>query len=185
MQSERPSKCTFNPRTYSRIHTPTVVLKGGWWWNLSLEFLICCSISKRFCLQWKTFDLLNKMRYILWLVALLEACDVTNNGYHLGFYQELKIRLKPQEIFTFNVENRKAFCMCMCLCRSSKGAFSVNCLCSLPAFAGCFLEMNDVYWELRSTNVFLKVSRYFYDESEFMAAALSPLRGKSFLSAPL
>ena len=125
------------------------------------------------------------MRYILWLVALLEACDVTNNGCHLGFYQELKIRLKPQEIFTFNVENRKAFCMCMCLCRSSKGAFSVNCLCSLPAFAGCFLEMNDVYWELRSTNVFLKVSRYFYDESEFIAASLSPLRGKSFLSAPL
>ena len=118
MQSERPSKCTFNPRTYSRIHTPTVVVKGGWWWNPSLEFLICCSISKRFCLQWKTFDLLNKMRYILWLVALLEACDVTNNGCHLGFYQELKIRLKPQEIFTFNVENRKAFCMCMCLQRS-------------------------------------------------------------------
>ena len=29
-------------------------------------------------------DLLNKMRYILWVVALLEACDVTNNGRHLG-----------------------------------------------------------------------------------------------------
>ena len=36
-------------------------------------------------------------------------------------------------------------------------AFSVNCLRSLRAFAGCFLELNDVYWELRSTNVFLKV----------------------------
>ena len=23
------------------------------------------------------------------------ACDVTNNGRHLGFYQELEIRLKP------------------------------------------------------------------------------------------
>ena len=43
-----------------------------------LEFLICCSISKRFCLQWKAFDLLYKMRYILWVVALLEVCDVTN-----------------------------------------------------------------------------------------------------------
>ena len=42
------------------------------------------------------------------------------------------------------------------------------CLRSLPAFAGCFLELNDVCWELRSTNVFFKVSRYFSDESEFM-----------------
>jgi len=41
----------------------------------------------------ESFDLLNKMRFILWAVALLEACDVTNNGRHLvlhvGFYQEL------------------------------------------------------------------------------------------------
>ena len=42
------------------------------------------------CLQWKAFDLLNKMRYILWVVALLEACDVTNNVLHLGFYQKFK-----------------------------------------------------------------------------------------------
>ena len=40
-------------------------------------------------------------------------------------------------------------------------AFSVNCLRSVPAFAGCFLELNDVYWVLRSTNMFFKVSRYF------------------------
>ena len=40
-------------------------------------------------------DLLNKMRYILWVVARLEACDITNNNdRHLGFYQELEIRLK-------------------------------------------------------------------------------------------
>ena len=41
---------------------------------------------------------LNKMRYILWVVALLEACDVINNGRHLGRHlglnQELEIRLK-------------------------------------------------------------------------------------------
>ena len=37
-------------------------------------------------------DLLNKMKYILWVVALLEACDVTSSGRHLGFYQELEIR---------------------------------------------------------------------------------------------
>ena len=45
------------------------------------------------------------MRYILWLVALLEACDVTNSGRHLGrhlgFYQELEIRLKLREIVIF------------------------------------------------------------------------------------
>ena len=44
-------------------------------------------------------DLLNKMRYILWVVVLMEACVITNNGCHLGrhlgFYQELEIRLKP------------------------------------------------------------------------------------------
>ena len=35
-------------------------------------------ISKRFFIQWRAFDLLNKMSYILWVVALLlEACDAT------------------------------------------------------------------------------------------------------------
>ena len=29
------------------------------------------------CLQWKAFDLLNNIRYIFWVVGLLEACDVT------------------------------------------------------------------------------------------------------------
>ena len=66
--------------------------------------------------------------------------------------------------------------------RGTTEAFSVNCLRSLPAFAGCFLELNDVYYELRSTNVVFKVSRYFSDESEFIVASLSPLRGQSFLS---
>ena len=45
------------------------------------------------------------MRYILGVVALKEACDVTNNGrhlsHHLGFYEELEIRLKPQEMVIF------------------------------------------------------------------------------------
>ena len=35
------------------------------------------------------------MRYILLVAALLEACDVTNNGRclscHLGFYQEVEL----------------------------------------------------------------------------------------------
>ena len=45
------------------------------------------------------------MRYILRVVALLEACDVTRNGRHLGcyleFHQELEIRLKPREMVMF------------------------------------------------------------------------------------
>ena len=36
--------------------------------------------------QWKAFDLLDKMKYILWVVAPLETCDVTNNDRHLGLY---------------------------------------------------------------------------------------------------
>ena len=38
------------------------------------------------------------MRFNLWVVALLEACDVTNNGRHLGFYQDFEINLKQQEL---------------------------------------------------------------------------------------
>ena len=37
------------------------------------------------------------------MVALLEACDVTNNSRHLGLYQELEIRLKPREMVIFFV----------------------------------------------------------------------------------
>ena len=58
----------------------------------------------------------------------------------------------------------------------------MNCLRSVPAFAGCFLELNDVYWVLRSTNMFFKVSKDFYDEIESIVASLPPLRGQSFLS---
>ena len=49
-------------------------------------------------LQWKAIDLLYKMRYILWVVAPLEACDVTKHGRHLGLHlgshQELEIMFK-------------------------------------------------------------------------------------------
>ena len=30
--------------------------------------------------------------------VLLKVCDVTKNGRHLGFYQELEIRLKPRYV---------------------------------------------------------------------------------------
>ena len=53
-----------------------------------LGFLICCIISKRIYLGggW---------------VVLLGACDVTNNGRHLGLYQGLEIRLKPRDMVIF------------------------------------------------------------------------------------
>ena len=56
------------------------------------------------------------------------------------------------------------------------------CLRSLPVFVGCFLELNDAYWEVRSTNVFFKVSRYYDDEIDFIVASLPPLSGQCFLS---
>ena len=65
--------------------------------SLSLEVLIYCSISKIFYLQRKAFDLPYKM--------LLEACDATKHGHHLGrhlgFCQELKIRQKWRELAIF------------------------------------------------------------------------------------
>ena len=84
--------------------------------------------------------------------------------------------------------NRRAFCMRMhqygllkCHSRATE-AFSANRLRLLPAFAACFLELLDVCWELRPTNVFFTVSRNFYGESEFIVVSLSPLRGQSFPS---
>ena len=79
---------------------------GGSWRNSPLvEFLICYSISKRFWPQWKAFDLLYEMRYILWVVVLLKVCDVIKHGGHFGchlvFYQELEIRLKQWELIFF------------------------------------------------------------------------------------
>jgi len=56
-------------------------------------------------------SLLNKMRYLLWVVALLEVYDVTNNsghlGRHLGFYQESEIRLNPREMVIFCARHEK------------------------------------------------------------------------------
>ena len=87
-----------NTRTYTQTHTPTVV-HGGWggWMEPPPPGVFDM-------LQYLETILLRveilKMRYILQVVALLEACDVTRNGghlgCHLGFHQELEIRLKPR-----------------------------------------------------------------------------------------
>ena len=81
----------------SRKVIPPLWHKGwGWgWMKPPPKFLICGSTPKRFYLQWKAFDLLYRMWYILWGVALLGAYDVTKNGRHLGrrlgFYLGLEI----------------------------------------------------------------------------------------------
>ena len=81
-----------------QIHTPTVVQwgKGGGWMDPPTVFLYVAGFRND-C----TFSFLYKMRYILWVVALLGNCDVTNNGRHLGFYQELESRLKPRQMVIF------------------------------------------------------------------------------------
>ena len=76
-------------------------------WNPSPEFFICCNISKRLYPQWKAFDLFYKMRYIIRVVALLKAYDVTNIGRLLGFYQELEIMSKPLEMVIFCASREK------------------------------------------------------------------------------
>ena len=91
------------PRTYMQIHTPTVV-QGGWMEPPPLEFLTCCSISKRFYLQRKAFN--------GGTAGGGGGCDVINNGRyfgrHLGFYQELEIRLKKArngDFFVLEMKN--------------------------------------------------------------------------------
>ena len=81
-----------NPRT-NKPSTPTVVEGGrGLMEPLPGVFNMLQHIETILLLvESLCRDLLNKMKYILWVVALLEACDVTSNGRHLGFYQELEI----------------------------------------------------------------------------------------------
>ena len=78
-----------NPWTYMQIHTPTVV-QGGW-----------VEAPPR------VFDMLQ---YFETMKAVnggtaRGGCDVINNGHHLGchlgFYKELEIRIKPQEMAIF------------------------------------------------------------------------------------
>ena len=78
---------SFNPRTYTQIHTATVVQGRGKGWGL-MEPLP--RVFDMFSIIRNDFAF--KMRYILFLVTPLEACDITNNGRHLRFYQELEIR---------------------------------------------------------------------------------------------
>ena len=78
---------------------------GGWMESLSWVFDMLQYFETILPLVESLWSSQQDCRYISWVVALLEACDVTNNGLHLGchlgFYQELEIRLKPREIVIF------------------------------------------------------------------------------------
>ena len=95
--SPPPTSAQSLPSDVAQNHTPTVV--RGWGVDGTLSGVLDMFQYFETILP---FDLLNEERYILWVVALLEACDVTNNGRHLGrhlgFYQELEIRLKQREM---------------------------------------------------------------------------------------
>ena len=78
-----------NPRTYTQSY-PSCGTRGGGW--TPLEFLICCSTSKRFFPLWKASDLFYKMRYILWVVALW--CD----GRGLWCHQTWSLSWPPPSI---------------------------------------------------------------------------------------
>jgi len=53
----------------------------------------------------KAYGVLYKMRYILWVAAPLGACDVTQDGGHLGFYQKLEIMKKRRKLTMFDARH--------------------------------------------------------------------------------
>ena len=65
------------------------------------NFLYVAVFRNDFTFGGKPLIFLTRLRHIIWVVALLVTSDVTNNGRHLGFYQELEIRLKLREIVFF------------------------------------------------------------------------------------
>ena len=104
---------------------------------------------------------------ILFRLLLFPACTLPFPGFCLFCFLLSAFCMRMRQYGL-------CFCLGTCCLRST--------LVFADLFAGCFLELNDLYWVLRSTNVFFKVSRHFYDESEFIVASLSPLRGQSFIS---
>ena len=70
-------KLLSDPWTYTQIHTPTMVRGGGGGWmeTLPIVFDMLQYFEMILPLVDLAFDLLNKMKYILQVMALLEACD--------------------------------------------------------------------------------------------------------------
>ena len=77
----------FKPRTYTQIHTPVVQGRGGRRAGEMEPFPRVFDMLQYFEIilaSVKACDLLNKLRYILRVVALLEVFNISNNGHHLG-----------------------------------------------------------------------------------------------------
>ena len=87
----------------SNVHANSYRHRGTRFWYVAV-------FRNDFTFSGKPSDLVYKMRYILWVMALLQACDVTNNGCHpgrhLGLYQGLEIRLKQWEMVIFFIKDR-------------------------------------------------------------------------------
>ena len=108
--------CAPSTRTYTQIHTPTVVQGRGMNGTLPQSFWYVAVFQNYFTFSGKPLIFLTRWVYILWVVALLETCDVTNNSPQLGFYQDLEIRLKPREMaiflcLTWTITHKWALCM--------------------------------------------------------------------------
>ena len=96
-------KLLSDPRTYTQIHTPTVVQVGGGGVDGTPPQCYVAVFKDDFTFSGKPLIFLTR-----WGIFYGWWCcwrPVTNNGRHLGhplgFYQELEIRLKPREIVIF------------------------------------------------------------------------------------
>ena len=103
------------PRTYKQIHTPTVEQGGRGRGRVDRtspqSFWYVTIFRNNFDLSGKTLIFLTKWGIFYGWWRCGKACDVTNNGRHLGchlgFYQELEIRLKPIEMVIFFASHEK------------------------------------------------------------------------------
>ena len=94
-----------NPRTYMQINTPTVE-QGGWMDPPPPQrFWYVAVFRNDFNFRGKPLIFPTRWGMFYWWWHCWGACDVINNGRHLGrhlgFYQELEIRRKPHEMAIF------------------------------------------------------------------------------------
>ena len=69
-----------NPRKYMRIHTPTVVKGGGVGGELDgtpPQSILYVAVFRNDFAFVESLSSSRQDRYILWVVALLEVCDIT------------------------------------------------------------------------------------------------------------